>query len=55
MRPGRTVKVLSKQGAPLGVVLRKHCDKTEGCPAAWRILCQGRVMIVFEDELEAVR
>ena len=55
MRPGKTVKVLSQQDAPLGVVLRRHSDETEDCPAAWRVLCQGKVVIVFEDELEVIK
>ena len=55
MRPGSSVKILSDESQPTGVVIAKHDNGLYGLYPAWRVLCRGRVLIVFEDELEVVK
>ena len=49
LKPGRLVKSSSHYDM-LGVVLSKHTSEIQ--PPAWRVLCEDRIEIYFEDELE---
>ena len=49
IKPGRLVRSSSHDDMT-GVVLSKHLPETQ--PPAGRVLCEGRIEIHFEDELE---